>query len=131
VYFEVTIKADETESDGIITIGLCGEFSDLKQGHPGWRQCRWSIGYHGDDGGLYDESNWPVNPDCFPYGPGTTVGCGIDFAKKEYFFTRDGRVVCMFAFSQRLQREDWDSMLSESCSQARVKPNLPQSIPVL
>ena len=47
--------------------------------------------YHGGEGlfGASDQKKWP---DAFGqhYGPGDTVGCGLDMDAKEIFFTRNG-----------------------------------------
>jgi Ran-binding protein 9/10 len=53
---------------------------------PGWDNGSWS--YHGDNGKLYSESGegTPYGP---TYGTGDTVGCGIDFQKRELFFTKN------------------------------------------
>ena len=64
---------------------------------PGW-WCRVeSYGYHGDDGrffawknpgpsvgGDFDEVFGPK------YGPGDVIGCGVDFANRTLFFTKNG-----------------------------------------
>ncbi len=84
------------ESDSpapIVTLGFCGEFCELAQAHPGWNA--WSVGYHADDGCVYAENS--CTADCTEtgptFGPGDTVGCGIDYNKGEYFFTLNKEVV--------------------------------------
>jgi hypothetical protein len=54
---------------------------------PGWDSGSW--GYHGDDGRLFSEDGrgTPFGP---TYGTGDTIGCGIDFQKKEISFTKNG-----------------------------------------
>lgn len=55
----------------------------------------WSVGYHGDDGCVYEEdSQWTLHTGR-KFGTGSTVGCGIDYANEEYFFTLDGKTVGM------------------------------------
>ena len=75
----------------IVTLGFCGEFCDLVEAHPGWNA--WSVGYHGDDGAVFEESP-RSDTDGSAFGPGDTVGCGIDYNRGEYFFTLDKEVVC-------------------------------------
>ncbi|KAI1414083.1 hypothetical protein F5Y13DRAFT_159692 [Hypoxylon sp. FL1857] len=94
-YFEMTVEKKELqESDDpapTITIGLCGEFCNQFHAHPGWNV--WSVGYHGDDSGIYEQDpKWKYQADR-TYGPGNIVGCGVDYDAGEYFFTLDGEVV--------------------------------------
>ena len=96
VYFEITIlhAEDTPEPDSestIVTLGFCGEFCDMTMAHPGWNA--WSVGYHGDDGGIYEEEASRAISYERRFGPGNTVGCGIDYASEEYFFTIDGKIV--------------------------------------
>ena len=70
-YFEVTI--DNQGDDGAISIGLVK--SDAK--HPNGRMVGWdagTIGYHGDDGGIYHNSESSQNT-CATYTSVDTVGC--------------------------------------------------------
>lgn len=73
----------------VVTLGFCGEFCDLGQAHPGWTL--WSVGYHGDDGCIYEEDF--AYSTRHRFGAGNTVGCGIDYFNEKYFFTLDGKVV--------------------------------------
>ena len=61
--------------------------------HPG--ENVWSVGYHGDNGCIYEDSKF-MHKTGRKFGIGSTVGCGIDYAGEEYFFTRDGKIVGMF-----------------------------------
>ena len=64
----------------------------MNDAHSGWRQ--WSVGYHNDDGGLFEENGrFKEKHDEWKFGPGDTVGCGVDYAKGQYFFTRNGDLV--------------------------------------
>lgn len=101
MYFEVSILSNESPSntrfqdpyyrDPVIDIGLCGEFSDLSDSRVGWRA--WSVGYHGDDGAIYEGSVVAKHPTAHTFRPGDTVGCGISYSSKEYLFTRGGKVI--------------------------------------
>lgn len=96
MYFEITIShTDHMVESGlappIVTLGLCGEFCDQTQAHVGWNV--WSVGYHGDDGCIYEERPSRGYSTGRQFGPGNTIGCGIDYASGEYFFTLGGEVV--------------------------------------
>lgn len=39
------------------------------------------------------------------YGGGSTVGCGINYQHGEYFFTRNGSVICKSHFPSNKQPE--------------------------
>ncbi|SPN98681.1 uncharacterized protein DNG_01725 [Cephalotrichum gorgonifer] len=87
-----TAPAADARPETCFSVGLVGEFTDQTMAHPGW--WAWSVGYHGDsDGGLFEQSGAAWRTDVASYGPGQTVGCGVDYESKEYFFTLDGEVV--------------------------------------
>ena len=70
----------------LVAVGFC-ERSSRRIGMPGWSPLSWA--YHGDDGNKYTgkgsgESYGPV------YGTNDVVGCGVDFARKSAFFTKNG-----------------------------------------
>jgi hypothetical protein len=107
-YFEISISNHKSEPLGlgdsdaeselseepVISIGFGGEFTDQTQAHVGWNI--WSVGYHGDDGGVFQGLPYLRGDDsdrARPYGNGNTVGCGIDYRKGEVFFTLDGEVI--------------------------------------
>ncbi|QYT02972.1 Protein SSH4 [Trichoderma simmonsii] len=92
-YFELTIlESVQSENAGrvIFAIGLTGEFTNQVQALPGWNI--WSIGYHSDDGGIFENES-SRRATTKTYGTGQTVGCGIDYERNEYFFTCDGEIV--------------------------------------
>ena len=63
------------------TCGTCGYL-------PGWDHL--SMGYHGDDGGLYYASSSRARRRYGPtFGEGDTVGCGVDYQRQCFFFTRN------------------------------------------
>lgn len=92
-YFELAIQTRGPPHDDkfVITIGFCSEVSDMAAAHTGWKER--SVGYHSDDGGLFEESGWPAKEYKKKYGSGSTVGCGIDYAEGKYFFTLDGDII--------------------------------------
>ena len=70
-YFEITVE-DEGEN-GSIGVGLAKATAKYQNGHmPGWNQG--TIGYHGDDGGIY-HNDGSLQLTCETYGKGDTVGC--------------------------------------------------------
>ena len=94
-YFEITISSTEQIGERglypIVTLGFCGEFCDLTDLHPG---CAiWSVGYHGDRGFIFEGSGSAKHLPGRNFGPGHTVGCGIDYDAKNYFFTLGEDVV--------------------------------------
>lgn len=104
-YFEVTLSnvpaddASDPNDRPWFAIGFC-TIGGAAITFPGWPAREnapraKSYGYHGDDGGLYVYSaaeGQPVGYG-FEYGPGDTVGCGVDFVEDEIFFTLNGERV--------------------------------------
>lgn len=87
-YFEVEI----VESDDCdIAVGVASPTAmEIDSQLPGCTPQ--SFAYHGDDGCYYDgnaEDN-PVVSDWPSWAEGDVIGCGIDFARKSIFFTRNG-----------------------------------------
>lgn len=76
----------------VVSIGVA-DLDKYKFGnhHIGWY--KGSIGYHSDDGQVYNENGYG-EPFGEPYGlseyENHVVGCGYDSRKKEVFYTRDG-----------------------------------------
>lgn len=115
VYFEITIlHAERTAEPDLATptvnLGFCGEFCDQKGAHPGWNV--WSAGYHGNDGCIYEECSRWMHKTGRKFGTGSTVGCGIDYASEQYFFTLDGKIVGMSLLKRFAPLQERD-LLSE------------------
>jgi hypothetical protein len=85
--FRSSFDALEPNVQDCIAIGLATETFTCRTGLPGWNEI--SYGYHSDDGGLYHGSGL-MQKRASPFGPGDIVGCGIDYAKRGIFFTRNG-----------------------------------------
>ncbi|XHG01919.1 hypothetical protein AWENTII_005288 [Aspergillus wentii] len=90
-YYEVTILESNVPNPAV-AIGYCDKYAQLDK-MPGWNNAEaptW--GYHGDDGRAYHYLH-----DCGEgqdyaesYGPGDTIGCGVDFVTGIIFYTRNG-----------------------------------------
>lgn len=84
-YFETTIVNPGTRR--IVSIGLTDAAFPVHKKHAGWLKN--TYGLHGDDGSLFHASGHGR-----PHGPrfeaGDIIGCGINFATQEVFFTRNG-----------------------------------------
>ncbi|KAK6354158.1 hypothetical protein TWF730_008571 [Orbilia blumenaviensis] len=93
-YFEVEIQSVGTKASSkepsAICIGLCGELSFLGNAAPGWNL--WTLGYHGDNGGIYENESYTSRPNISGFGIGNIVGCGIDYETNHYYFTLDGKI---------------------------------------
>lgn len=71
-----------------VAIGVSSGVFHLHSKMPGWDSL--SYGYHGDDGGIFHASGDMVRQFGPAYGPGDTVGCGIDYVCGGIFFTLNG-----------------------------------------
>lgn len=70
-----------------VAIGCCRAGFDASRLMPGWDAESW--GYHGDDGGRFHGDGTSIARG-EPFGRGDVVGCGVDRAAGEVFFTRNG-----------------------------------------
>ena len=59
---------------------------------PGWEDAHPSIGYHGDDGRVFEPSigNLGSKGTGRVYSEGDVVGCGIDWNRGSVYFTLNG-----------------------------------------
>ncbi|KAK5653004.1 hypothetical protein OQA88_9290 [Cercophora sp. LCS_1] len=103
-YFEVTLKDVGEATDHafrqekpnpIVAVGFCTIGGGVIQ-FPGWppkgvAPTAKSWAYHADDGGFFTskENGFAISSRS-KYGPGDTVGCGVDLSKKEMWWTLNG-----------------------------------------
>ena len=99
-YFEVSITVqarDHTSPENThheyghecVSIGISTK-SFCPQGNmPGWDLA--SYGYHSDDGGMFHGKGLPPKHGQPLYGPGDTVGCGLEYISSRIFFTKNGK----------------------------------------
>ena len=74
---------------------------------PGWDVS--SYGYHSDDGSLFNATH-SVLSSAPTYGPGDTVGCGLDYSTRHIFFVKNGE--CLgYAFDKKVEKEVLDKGL--------------------
>jgi len=71
-----------------VAVGIATGSFQAHSRMPGWD--RQSFGYHGDDGGIFHSSGGMLKEYGPKYGPGDTVGCGVDYVSKGIFFTLNG-----------------------------------------
>ena len=84
-YFEIHVMSRAKPS--LLGIGICDKSVPLSR-LPGWDPN--SYGYHGDDGLFFAQSGKGTT-----YGPtfekGDIIGCGLNFANRRLFFTKNGQ----------------------------------------
>jgi ankyrin repeat protein len=96
-YFEIFIipTTEPGETHGRLGIGLCGEYVDMSYSRLGSPSRNPSLGYFGDNGMVYTslppKEIGPLSD--ATYGPGDTVGCGINWLTGSTYFTLNGRLI--------------------------------------
>jgi hypothetical protein len=71
-----------------VAVGVATRSFQFQSRMPGWDQQ--SYGYHGDDGGIFHSSGGMLEQFGPKFGPGDTIGCGIDYISKGIFYTLNG-----------------------------------------
>ena len=74
-----------------VAVGLAIEGFSGKDLLPGWSKD--SFGFHGDDGAIFHGRGRALKSFGPTFGPGDTVGCGLDIAKREIFYTLNGKML--------------------------------------
>ncbi|KAL3776010.1 hypothetical protein HJC23_010174 [Cyclotella cryptica] len=78
-----------------VAVGLSTMAFSPRDKMPGWDDH--SYGYHGDDGGIFHGQGEMIKRYGPPFGPGDTVGCGVEYSSKRIFFVKNGEFLG-FAF---------------------------------
>lgn len=83
-------SASPSSSSGVdcVAVGLATDNFDNHFKFPGW-DCE-SYGYHGDDGATFHGNGHQLTQYGPSFGPGDTIGCGLDYIHKTVFFTLNG-----------------------------------------
>ena len=95
-----------TNYQDCVAVGVATSAFHYQSRMPGWD--RESYGYHGDDGGIFHSAGEMLKRFGPKFGPGDTVGCGIDYISKGIFYTLNGEFLG-YAWEnisdERLQRD--------------------------
>ncbi len=71
-----------------VAIGLSTLSFNPRSKMPGWDD--YSFGYHGDDGGIFHGHGDMLRRYGPSFGPGDTVGCGLEYSTRKIFFVKNG-----------------------------------------
>jgi len=82
------MEEEAPRAQDCVAIGLATQEYEPRDTLPGWDTC--SFGYHSDNGGLYHGSG-SRRQRTESFGPGDTVGMGVDYVAKTIFVTKNGR----------------------------------------
>ena len=98
VYFEVSVKdappnegapSEPSHADPCVSVGLSTAAFKLSGKQCGWD--RHSLGFHGDDGFLYESTGVSHHRYGPRFGANDVVGCGLHLPTMQCFFTVNGR----------------------------------------
>jgi len=78
-------------SSECVAVGLAAEGFLHAHILPGWN--KFSYGYHSDDGAIFHGRGRAIKNFGPVFGKGDVVGCGLDYRRREIFFTLNGRLL--------------------------------------
>jgi len=102
MYFEVTLmkpaqhamtpeQTRHEQRHDCVAVGLSTSSFKPQHSMPGWDDK--SYGYHSDDGGMFHGKDVAARRGKPTFGPGDTIGCGLDYASRRIFFTKNAEFV--------------------------------------
>lgn len=101
--FTYTTSPHDMERGDAMSIGISHKLRYSADGMVGWLPL--SIGYHSDDGYIYENGSAIVvdneDDEEMTWGMGDTVGCGVDVIHHRIIFTKNGRIVFTKTLSER------------------------------
>lgn len=85
-----TTSASPSPTSGVdcVAVGLATDNFDNHFKFPGWDSE--SYGYHGDDGAIFHGDGHQLTLYDPSFGPGDTIGCGLNYLDNTIFFTLNG-----------------------------------------
>ena len=92
LYFEVTLTqrtqfARHGQRNDCVAVGLSTKSFQTECSFPGWDDE--SFGYHSDDGGMFNGNRVAARLGQPKFGPGDTIGCGVEYSSRRIFFTKN------------------------------------------
>jgi SPRY domain len=115
-YFEVTIMG--LPERRIAGVGFSVKNHDPIVNMPGWSKYSW--GYHSDDGKKFHGKS-AGNPYGPKFGPGDTVGCGLNYKSRTIFYTINGQLLGTAFWKVRGRL--WPVVVLSNHSEAKVEVN--------
>ncbi|KAL7426080.1 hypothetical protein ACHAXH_000218 [Discostella pseudostelligera] len=102
MYFEVTLmkpaqhamtpeQTRQEQRHDCVAVGLSTSSFQPQHSMPGWDDK--SYGYHSDDGGMFHGKGVAARRGNPTFGPGDTIGCGLDYASRKIFFTKNAEFI--------------------------------------
>ncbi|XP_021366171.1 uncharacterized protein LOC110458668 [Mizuhopecten yessoensis] len=89
-FTEFSFKVMNLGVKGTIVIGICPKTYPANR-QPGWN--RFSIAYHGDDGGIFIESGYPKKTTGKSYAVGDIILCHLDVSERMLYFYKNGEEI--------------------------------------
>jgi len=97
----INIVRPRQQRHDCVAIGLSTLSFNPQSRMPGWDEH--SFGYHGDDGGIFHGHGDMLRRYGPSFGPGDTIGCGLEYSTRKIFFVKNGEFLG-FAF-EKIEKE--------------------------